>query len=48
MIAYDKDARICLYVAAVWAVALGLGWAVLKSRDPRLTERPDAEFEKVG
>jgi AAT family amino acid transporter len=48
MIAYDKDARVCLYVAAGWAVALGVGWAVLKSRNPQITERRDAEFEKVG
>ncbi|GAA2762793.1 amino acid permease [Streptomyces sp. A244] len=49
MIAYDKDARVCLYVAAGWAVALGVGWAVLKRRNPQLTERRgDAEFEKVG
>ncbi|MFF7865942.1 amino acid permease [Streptomyces qaidamensis] len=49
MIAYDKDARVCLYVAAGWAVALGVGWTVLKRRNPQLTERRgDAEFEKVG
>ncbi|MFF6873836.1 MULTISPECIES: amino acid permease [unclassified Streptomyces] len=49
MIAYDKDARVCLYVAAVWAVALGVGWAVLKSRNPQIAERRgDADFEKVG
>ncbi|MGW3988276.1 amino acid permease [Streptomyces sp. NPDC004830] len=48
MIAYDKDARVCLYVAAGWAVALGIGWAVLKRRNPQLTERRDPEFEQVG
>ncbi|MEU3886342.1 amino acid permease [Streptomyces sp. NPDC029041] len=48
MIAYDKDARVCLYVAAGWAVALGVGWAVLKRRNPQLTERRDPEFEQVG
>ncbi|MGW6543812.1 amino acid permease [Streptomyces massasporeus] len=49
MIAYDKDARVCLYVAAGWAVALGIGWRVIKSRNPQITERRgDAEFEKVG
>ncbi|AZQ35055.1 amino acid permease [Streptomyces cyaneochromogenes] len=50
MIAYDKDARICLYVAAGWAVALGVGWAVLKSRNPQIAARggDEPELEKVG
>lgn len=38
MIAYDKDARISLYVGAVWAVFLVIGWFVLKSRTPAVTD----------
>ncbi|CAM5434010.1 Alanine glycine permease OS=Streptomyces fumanus OX=67302 GN=GCM10018772_07610 PE=3 SV=1 [Streptomyces fumanus] len=30
IIAYDADARVCLYVMAGWAVALGIGWAMLE------------------
>ncbi|KAB2972968.1 amino acid permease [Streptomyces sp. SS1-1] len=50
MIAYDKDARVCLYVAAGWAVALGVGWSVLKSRNPGIATRggEEPELEKVG
>ncbi|WP_217170588.1 amino acid permease [Streptomyces sp. AC512_CC834] len=49
LIAYDADARVCLYVMAGWAAALGIGWAVLKSRNPQITERPgEPEFEKIG
>ncbi|MFD7688501.1 amino acid permease [Streptomyces sp. NPDC059781] len=48
LIAYDADSRICLYVMAGWAVALGIGWAVLKSRNPQVTRRDDSRFEKVG
>ncbi|MFH0174964.1 amino acid permease [Streptomyces cacaoi] len=48
LIAYDADSRVCLYVMAGWAVALGIGWAVLKSRNPEITARREPEFEKVG
>jgi AAT family amino acid transporter len=48
LIAYDADSRICLYVMAGWAVALGIGWAVLKGRNPEITDRREPEFEKVG
>ena len=41
LIAYDADARVCLYVMAGWAVALGIGWAVLKNRNPEVTQRRD-------
>ncbi|MER8070082.1 amino acid permease [Streptomyces sp. NPDC094034] len=37
LIAYDEDARISLYVGAVWAVGLLIGWQVLKRRAPRAT-----------
>ncbi|MEU0223959.1 amino acid permease [Streptomyces sp. NPDC006284] len=48
LIALDADARVCLYVMAGWAVALGIGWAVLKSRNPEITERRDEpEMEKI-
>ncbi|MEV6131544.1 amino acid permease [Streptomyces violaceusniger] len=33
LIAYDKDARVCLYVGAGWAVFLVIGWFMLKSRE---------------
>ncbi|MFE4643045.1 proline-specific permease ProY, partial [Streptomyces sp. NPDC056730] len=35
LIAYDKDARVSLYVGAVWAVCLVIGWQYLKRRAPR-------------
>ncbi|GAA3303332.1 hypothetical protein GCM10020295_51680 [Streptomyces cinereospinus] len=35
IIAYDADARVCLYVMAVWAAALGISWAILKGRTPQ-------------
>ncbi|WP_455353503.1 amino acid permease [Streptomyces sp. SYSU K217416] len=47
MIAYDKDARVSLIVAAVWAVGLAIGWAVLKSRNPQIAERTP-EYESVS
>ncbi|KKD07171.1 amino acid permease [Streptomyces sp. WM6386] len=48
LIAYDSESRVCLYVMAGWAAALGIGWAVLKSRNPEIAERREPEFEKVG
>ncbi|MEU5315932.1 amino acid permease [Streptomyces sp. NPDC021056] len=47
LIAYDSESRVCLYVMAGWAVALGIGWAVLKARNPQIAERREPEFEKV-
>ncbi|MFD8806807.1 amino acid permease [Streptomyces sp. NPDC059597] len=48
LIAYDADSRVCLYVMAVWAVALGIGWFVMKSRTPQTGERDEPALEKVG
>ncbi|MEU0043234.1 amino acid permease [Streptomyces werraensis] len=48
MIAADADARVCLYVAAGWAVALGIGWTVLKKGNPAIADRDEDRFEKVG
>ncbi|ANP55352.1 AAT family amino acid transporter [Streptomyces griseochromogenes] len=48
LIAYDADSRICLYVMAVWAVALGIGWLVLKNRTPQIADRREPELEQVG
>ncbi|GAA1004531.1 amino acid permease [Streptomyces thermogriseus] len=48
MIAVDAEVRVCLYVMAVWAVALCIGWAVLKNRNPRVTERREPQLEKTG
>ncbi|MFD5065102.1 amino acid permease [Streptomyces sp. NPDC058394] len=48
LIAYDADARVCLYVMAGWAAVLGIGWAVLKSRGPQVVEGTvEREFEKI-
>ncbi|MEU0655522.1 amino acid permease [Streptomyces albogriseolus] len=48
MIAADAEARVCLYVAAGWAVALGIGWTVLKKGNPAIADRDESRFEKVG
>ncbi|MFF5492017.1 amino acid permease [Streptomyces aquilus] len=48
LIAKDSESRISLYVLGVWAVALGIGWVALKSRNPQIAERREPEFEKVG
>ncbi|WP_128428792.1 amino acid permease [Streptomyces cyaneus] len=50
LIAYDSDARVCLYVMAGWAAALGIGWMILKGRNPQITARggEEPELEKVG
>jgi AAT family amino acid transporter len=48
MIAYDAEARVCLYVMAVWAAALAIGWMVLKTRNPQVTERREPQLEKTG
>lgn len=34
MMGIDKDARISLYCAPLWAAILGLSYLVLKSRNP--------------
>ncbi|GAB2327262.1 hypothetical protein STREPTOSP366_24530 [Streptomyces variabilis] len=44
MIAADADARVCLYVAAGWAVAR----TVLKKGNPAIADRDEDRFEKVG
>ncbi|MFF7054804.1 amino acid permease [Streptomyces griseorubiginosus] len=48
LIMKDSESRISLYVLAVWAVALGIGWVVLKSRNPGISDRQKPEFEKVS
>ncbi|MFG2458393.1 amino acid permease [Streptomyces sp. NPDC048523] len=48
LIAYDADSRVCLYVMAGWAAALGVGWLVLKSRHPQIADRREPEFDKVS
>ncbi|WP_037803300.1 amino acid permease [Streptomyces sp. NRRL F-5135] len=40
MIAYDQEARVCLYVGAVWAVGLLIGWQFLKRNDPGQARGP--------
>lgn len=34
MMAVDKDARISLYCAPLWALILGVSYLVLKARNP--------------
>jgi AAT family amino acid transporter len=50
LIACDADSRICLYMMAGWALVLGVGWLVLKNRNPEITTRraPEQELERVG
>jgi amino acid transporter, AAT family len=48
MIALDPDARICLYVMAIWVVLTAVGWFVLKSRRPEVAVRRERELENVG
>ncbi|MFJ2441210.1 MULTISPECIES: amino acid permease [unclassified Streptomyces] len=36
MIAFDSDGRISLYVGAVWAVGLVVGWRYLKRQNPQI------------
>ncbi|MEU0410458.1 amino acid permease [Streptomyces griseorubiginosus] len=48
LIMKDSESRISLYVLAVWAVILCVGWVVLKSRNPRIADRHEPEFEKVS
>jgi AAT family amino acid transporter len=38
LIAYDEEARVCLYVSAVWAAGLAAGWQFLRRRNPRTAE----------
>ncbi|MFD9053477.1 amino acid permease [Streptomyces zaomyceticus] len=38
-IAMDPNGRISLFVGAVWALCLSIGWAVLKARQPLVTRR---------
>ncbi|MEV7088681.1 amino acid permease [Streptomyces sp. NPDC093085] len=40
LIAYDSEARICLYVGVVWAVCLAIGWQLLKGRAAKNTGDP--------
>ncbi|EFE69220.1 amino acid permease [Streptomyces viridosporus] len=47
LIAIDADARICLYVMAGWAAALGVGWFLLKQRNPGVAERREPDLQKV-
>ncbi|MFE5600077.1 amino acid permease [Streptomyces coelicoflavus] len=52
LIAYDADARVCLYVMGGWFIALLIGWFVLKTRNPQITTRrpgeDEPELQKVG
>jgi AAT family amino acid transporter len=45
LIAIDADSRVSLYVGTVWAVALSVGYAVLRNRTSRAVEpRPEHEY----
>ncbi|MGW1886596.1 amino acid permease [Streptomyces sp. NPDC001970] len=48
LIAYDKDSRISLYVGAGWAIALAIGWFVLKGNKPRAADAPAREYADVA
>ncbi len=47
LIAIDADARICLYVMAGWAAALGIGWMVLKDRNPQVARPREPALQKA-
>lgn len=47
LIAYDADSRVCLYVMAGWAMALGIGWLLLRNRTPGTTGPREPALEKV-
>ncbi|MFR9797305.1 amino acid permease [Streptomyces sp. MS06] len=47
LIAADADSRTCLYVMAVWALALGVGWTALKARRPEVTRAREPELEEA-
>jgi AAT family amino acid transporter len=32
---------------AIWAAALGIGWAVLKARNPQVADRREPVYEQV-
>jgi AAT family amino acid transporter len=44
MVAFDEAGRISLYVAAVWALGLAVGWQMLKRKNPRIAERKQREY----
>jgi AAT family amino acid transporter len=48
LIAYDKDARVSLYVGAVWAVGLAVGWQFLQRRAARTTESDAPEYASAA
>ncbi|MGP3950128.1 amino acid permease [Streptomyces sp. 7N604] len=49
LIAYDKDARVSLYVGAGWALCLAIGWAILKTRNPQVAAPvEERELETVS
>ena len=48
MIAWDPDARVSLYVGALWAVFLVIGWTVLKSRNPQIAQKTERTPEYAG
>jgi AAT family amino acid transporter len=47
LIAYDADSRVCLYVMAVWALGLALGWAALKGRSLHGSKLGEPQLETV-
>ncbi|MFF7328521.1 amino acid permease [Streptomyces sp. NPDC090306] len=48
LIAYDSEARVCLYVMLGWTVVLTIGWLVLRVRSPEVTARREPALEKTG
>jgi AAT family amino acid transporter len=45
MMGIDKDARVSLYAAPVWALILGVSYLVLKARNPQAFGRGDSAVE---
>ncbi|WP_351232926.1 amino acid permease [Streptomyces sp. NPDC002133] len=48
LIAYDKDSRISLYVGAGWAIALAIGWFVIKGNKPQAADAPAREYADIA
>ncbi|WP_329067841.1 amino acid permease [Streptomyces sp. NBC_01429] len=48
LIALDDDARVSLYVGAVWAVVLGAGWQYLKRSGSPASARTEPEYARTG
>ncbi|MFD7444114.1 amino acid permease [Streptomyces sp. NPDC059909] len=48
LIAYDPDSRISLYVGAGWAIALAIGWFLMRGNKTEGTAEPTREYADVA